>query len=105
MDVVAVVPGELLVLRGRLSLRTVAPVREVLHAGLRSGSGDLVLDLRGVEACDTAGLALLLAVHRLALARDRRLVLAAVPPVVARALLRSRLQRVLVVRERAGALV
>jgi len=105
VDVVVVVPGELLVLRGRLSLRSVAAVREVLHTGLRAGSGELVLDLRGVEACDTAGLALLLSVHRLALARDRRLVLAAVPPAVARALLRSRLQRVLVVRERAGALV
>jgi len=105
VDVMSVVPGELLALDGRLSLRTVASVREVLHAGVRDGAGDLVLDLHAVQACDTAGLALLLSVHRLAAASGRRLVLTGVPPVVTRALLRSRLHRVLTVRERTAALV
>ena len=105
MDVVTVVPGELLALDGRLSLRTVAAVREALQAAVRDGAGELVLDLHAVEACDTAGLAMLLSTHRLAAADGRRLVLTAVPPTVTRALLRSRLHRVLAVRERAAALV
>jgi anti-anti-sigma factor len=98
VDVQVVVPGEQLHLGGRLSLRGLAGARDAVHAALRAGTGPLVLDLSQVTACDTAGLAMLLSAHRTAAAHGRRLELAALSPAVARALLRTRLHRVLDVR-------
>ncbi|SDQ73721.1 STAS domain-containing protein [Quadrisphaera sp. DSM 44207] len=95
MDVLPLVPGQLLRLRGRLSLRAVASAREAVHEAIGAGTGVLVLDLSCVPACDTAGLAMLLTAHRIAERRGRRLELAGVGSAVARALLRSRLHRVL----------
>lgn len=42
----------------------------------------LILDLRGVETCDAAGVQLLLAAHRSAVAAGKSLVVAAAAPVV-----------------------
>ena len=98
MDVVAEVPGQLLGLHGRLSSGAVPRAREAVHSAIAAGTGPLVVDLSAVPACDTAGLAMLLTAHRVAVRSGRRLELTGPTPPVTRALLRSRLHRVLHVR-------
>ncbi|MDQ1687745.1 MAG: hypothetical protein QOK42_720 [Frankiaceae bacterium] len=81
--------------RGRLDVSTVADVRELLHAAVDHGVGDLHCDLTDLELVDATGLGLLLGTHRRAGRVGRRLVLHAVPPRVHRLLLATRLDRVL----------
>jgi anti-anti-sigma factor len=95
MDVDVVRPGSSLALNGRLGAATVADVRAVLTAATDAGSGDLVVDLRGVELVDATGLGLLVGVHRRADRQGRRLVLQGVPERIERLLLATRLHRVL----------
>lgn len=80
---------------GRLDRRSVAEVREAVHAALERGQGDLLLDLTDVEITDAAGLGLLVGAHRRAQRLGRRLVLRGVSPRLARLLLATRLHRVL----------
>ncbi len=87
----------------RVDATTVADARRELHTAIEVGRGDLVVDLGGVAVLDAAGLGMLVAAHRRAAAADRRLVLRAVPPPVARLLAMTRLHRVLHV-ERSPAL-
>ncbi|MEP6464632.1 MAG: STAS domain-containing protein [Frankiaceae bacterium] len=88
-------PGRVVVLRGRLDVSTVSDVRSVLHAAVDAGSGDLLLDLSGVDLVDATGLGVLVGTHRRATLAGRRLVLCDVPPRLSRLLLRTRLHRVL----------
>ena len=81
--------------RGRLDVSTVADVRDLLHAAVDHGTGDLHCDLTDLELVDATGLGLLLGTHRRAGRAGRRLVLHAVPPRVHRLLLATRLDRVL----------
>lgn len=85
--------------RGRLDVSTVADVREVLHAAVDHGAGDLHCDLTDLELVDATGLGLLLGTHRRAGRAGRRLVLHAVPPRVHRLLLATRLDRVLTLED------
>jgi anti-anti-sigma factor len=87
--------GQLLVLRGRLDVRVTADVRPALARALGAGSGALVLDVRALEGVDATGLGVLLGAHRGAGRVGRTLVLRDVPPPLARALARTRLDRVL----------
>lgn len=90
-------PGSLVSVSGRLSAATVADLRAVLVAAAENGSGDLVLDLGGVQIIDASGLGVLVGAHRLAERRERRLVLRNVPERVERLLVATRLNRILAV--------
>lgn len=91
-------PGALLQLSGRLDVHAAADVRLALHDAVEHGAGDLVLDVRAVHALDATGLGVLVGAHRHAGRAGRTLVLLDVPPVLARLLLVTRLDRVLQVR-------
>ncbi len=88
-------PGRLLVLDGRLDVHEAADVRMLLVEAVAAGTGELVVDLSAVTALDATGLGVLVGAHRRAQRAGRLLVLRDVPPVVARLLLLTRLDRVL----------
>lgn len=90
-------PGTVVAVSGRLFASTVAELREVLVAAAETGQGDVVVDLAGVEIIDASGLGVLVGAHRLAMRRGRQLVLRNVPPRIERALVATRLNRVLAV--------
>jgi anti-anti-sigma factor len=102
MDVRVICPGSALALSGRLGAATVADVRAALTEAADCGTGDLYVDLHGVELVDATGLGLLVGTHRRTDRLGRRLVLQRVPERIERLLLATRLHRVLVV-ERSGA--
>ena len=87
--------GHVLVLRGRLDVRVTADVRLALADAVAHGSGDLVLDVSALDGVDATGLGVLVGAHRRAGRSGRSLVLRDVPPSLSRALLRTRLARVL----------
>ena len=88
-------PGQVLALRGRLDVRVTADVRLELAAAVDAGSGPLLLDVAALEGVDATGLGVLVGAHRRAGRAGRALVLRDVPPTLARALLLTRLDRVL----------
>ncbi len=88
---------QMIVLSGALNCRTAADVRDVLHRAIDAGCGDLVVDLRGVDAVDSTGLGLLVGAHRRAGRCGRQLVLRGVPPTLNRLLVMTRLHRILAV--------
>ena len=87
--------GHVLVLRGRLDVRVTADVRLALAEAVGQGSGDLVVDVAALDGIDATGLGVLVGAHRRAGRAGRSLVLRDVPPSLARALLLTRLDRVL----------
>jgi anti-anti-sigma factor len=87
--------GDLVVISGALESATAADAREALHEAVDRGSGDLVVDLRGVDHIDATGLGVLVGAHRRAQRVERRLVLRAVPPRIHRLLMVTRLNRVI----------
>ena len=87
--------GQVLVLRGRLDVRVTADVRLALAAAVADGSGELVVDVRGLGSVDATGLGVLVGAHRRAGRVGRTLVLRDVPPSLARVLFLTRLDRVL----------
>jgi anti-anti-sigma factor len=95
-------PGAVVVVTGRLSAATVADLRSALAAAADCGSGDLILDVGGVEIIDASGLGVLIGAHRLAERRDRRLVLRNVPARIVRLLAATRLNRILAIEPAAG---
>lgn len=90
-------PGMTVSVSGKLGASTVAEVRQVLMAAAENGTGDLVVDLGGVERIDASGLGVLVGAHRLAMRRERRLVLRNVPACIERLLAATRLNRVLAI--------
>ena len=88
-------PGQVLVLRGRLDVTVTADVRLALAAAVSAGTGQLVLDVAELEGVDATGLGVLVGAHRRAGREGRVVVLRDVPPVVARVLFLTRLDRVL----------
>jgi anti-anti-sigma factor len=80
---------------GRLDVRGAAAAREALHGAVSDGSGELVVDLSGVELLDATGLGVLVGTHRRARAAGRRLVLRDAPPRVARLLALTRIDRII----------
>jgi anti-sigma B factor antagonist len=93
--VVDVARGYELALSGRLDVSAVAEVRAALHQAIDCGTGDLVVDLSGVELLDATGLGVLLGADRRAKQVDRRIVLRDASPRVLRILRVTRLHRVL----------
>ena len=86
--------GQLLVLRGRLDVRVTADVRLALADAVAAGSGELVVDVAGLDGVDATGLGVLVGAHRGAGRAGRTLVLRDVPPQLARAMFLTRLDRV-----------
>jgi anti-sigma B factor antagonist len=97
------VPGSLLSLTGRLSAVTVADVRAALVDAIGCGTGNLVVDINGVQLVDASGLGVLVGAHRLALRNERRLVLRGVPPRIERLLAVTHLNRVMTLEPAAPA--
>ena len=93
--VVDVTAGAELALTGRLDVSSVADVRAALHDAIDHGTGDLVVDLSGVELIDATGLGVLLGADRRAKQQGRRIVLRDAAPRVRRILRVTRLHRVL----------
>ncbi|GMA20265.1 STAS domain-containing protein [Arsenicicoccus piscis] len=89
------VPGQEVLVRGRLDVRSVAEVRDALHRVLLSGRGDLLIHLAEAEVHDSSGLAVVVSVHRRAVALERRLVVVDATPRLERLVRGSRLHRVL----------
>jgi len=98
MEITAERPGCQLAAAGVVDIGSVAALRSALCAAVDEGDGDLVVDCSALLLADSTGLGALLAVHRRAQRAGRRLVLAAVPPTLARLLWVSRLSRILVVQ-------
>lgn len=88
-------PGALVSLHGRLDVVAAADARLALADAVDAGTGELVLDLVGLESVDATGLGVLLGAHRRAQRAGRSLVLRSVPDRVGRLLLITRLDRVL----------
>lgn len=82
-------------LTGRLDVHVAADVRLALAEAVDAGSGDLVVDLAGLEAVDATGLGVLVGAHRRAQRAGRTLILEGVPAPVGRLLLVTRLDKVL----------
>jgi len=97
MEITVLRPGAVMSLTGRLGAATVADVRIALAEAIERGSGDLVLELSGVELVDATGLGVLVGTHRRADRAGRRLVLRGVPERIDRLLFATRLHRVLAV--------
>ena len=95
MRIAVVRPGGEVCLEGRLDVTSVSDVRLVLHDALERGSGELVVDLAGVELVDATGLGVLVGVHRRAQRAGRVVVLRDPPDRVRRVLFMTRLDRVL----------
>lgn len=87
--------GSVLTLAGRLDVHAAADVRLALAAAVDAGTGELVLDLAGLESVDATGLGVLVGAHRRAQRAGRTLVLADVPDQVGRLLFLTRLDKVL----------
>jgi anti-anti-sigma factor len=97
--VVSVASGREIALDGRLDVRSVSDVRAALYAAIDAGTGDLVVDVSGVETIDATGLGMLLGADRRAKLAGRRVVLRDAGPRVIRLLRATRLHRVLTVDE------
>jgi anti-anti-sigma factor len=78
-----------------LDVRSVAEVRDALHAAIDAGDGDLVVDVSGVELVDAAGLGVLVGADRRARRAGRRVVLLDAGPRLRLILRATRLHRVL----------
>jgi anti-sigma B factor antagonist len=90
-------PGAEVDLVGRLDARTTSSVRDMLHACVDEGEGDLLLHVGSLEIWDSAGLGVLVGAHRRARRAGRRVVLTDVPPRHLRLLKATRLHRLFVV--------
>jgi len=86
------------VMPARLDVTTGAHVREALSIALDGALDDVVVDCSELEVLDAVGLGVIVATHRRAVSRDRRLVLLGVRPPVLRLLAVTRLHRVLHVK-------
>ncbi|MDP9418417.1 MAG: STAS domain-containing protein [Actinomycetota bacterium] len=86
-------------LSGRLDVRSVADVRQALHAAVDEGPGDVVVDLAELDVTDASGIGVLVGAHRRAGRLGRRLVLRRVPPRMQRLLTVTKLHRILLVEE------
>ncbi|MDQ1618897.1 MAG: hypothetical protein QOE19_1466 [Actinomycetota bacterium] len=99
--VISIASGCELAVSGRLDVHQAPDVRAALHAAIDGGTGDLVVDLSGVELVDATGLGVLVGAHRRAAGVNRRMVLRDAAPRLNRILRATRLHRVLTLETRA----
>jgi anti-sigma B factor antagonist len=78
-----------------LDVRSVSAVRAALTAAQEAASGDVILDMAGLEVIDAAGLGLLAAAHVRAERSGQRLILRNCSKELRRVLAVTRLNRVL----------
>ncbi len=71
-------PGAHLRLAGRLDARNASTVRTALHEAVDAGTGELVIEMGGLEIWDGTGLGVLVGAGRRAQRTGRRLVLTGV---------------------------
>jgi anti-sigma B factor antagonist len=71
---------------GELDMSTAPDLTDVLAAAIEGGEANLVLDLAGLEFCDSAGLAVFVGAHNRLHSTGRRLVVAGPTEAVARVL-------------------
>jgi anti-anti-sigma factor len=83
--------------RGRVFHDTIAPLARVLEPLLGADRPRVVLDLSGVDICDSSGLNLLVASHHAAARRNGWLRLAGLRPMVRRVVEITNLTRVLAI--------
>ena len=95
--VVSVASGCEIALTGRLDVHAVAEVRDMLQAAVDAGSGDLVVDVAGVELVDITGLGVLVGADRRAKLAGRRIVLQGAGSRLLRLLRATGLHRVLTI--------
>jgi anti-anti-sigma factor len=100
--VVNVASGYELAVSGRVDMHTASDVRDALHAAIDAGTGDLVVDVSGVDLIDMTGLGVLIGAHRRAVLANRRVVLRDASPRMLRILRMTRLHRVLTVETTAA---
>ena len=87
--------GSTLVLSGALDLRCSAELRHLLYTMLAETTGDLHVDIDGVESVDLTTLKLLAVANRVALRDRRRVILRGGTPGVRRLLHLSHLRQML----------
>lgn len=87
-----VVDGSVMVLSGQLDVRCISVLREALYDQLESCSGDVALDVSGVESVDLPVLRMIAVASRMAARGGRRLMLRGCPAVVRRMLHLSHLR-------------
>ncbi len=87
---------------GRFDGSTVPLVRSALHAAVHTGDGDVLLDISGVDWIDVPALALLADTQRRLRARGRQLRLRGCEPRVRRALVVTRLSRLIAIEREHG---
>ncbi|MFE9484273.1 STAS domain-containing protein [Streptomyces spororaveus] len=73
-------------LSGELDLYTAEQVEPRLHELARAGHRNLILDLRGLSFCDSAGIDLFIRLNRRCRASGTRLLLCDVPPPVVKSM-------------------
>jgi anti-sigma B factor antagonist len=95
--VVSIASGHELALSGRVDMQNAGDIREAIHAALDAGTGDLYVDVSGVDLVDPTGLGVLVGAHRRARQLDRRIVLTKAGPNFLRILRMTRLHKVLAV--------
>jgi anti-anti-sigma factor len=91
--------GQQVSITGRIDVRTVPDVRQILHEIVDDGSGDVLLDLSRAEIGDATALGMIVESYRRARRRARRISITAMTPRTARLLRGARLDRALVGRE------
>jgi anti-anti-sigma factor len=82
----AVAPSGAVVVRGEIDLETGPSLESALTEAVRHGTGDLVVDLSGVDFMDSAGLNVFVRTYKHLVGQDRRLVVRGPSPVVRRIL-------------------
>lgn len=95
MDVTA--HDRTIVLHGPFDVRSTAEVRDVLYSRIERTSGDLVIDLAGVEVIDATALRVLAAASKLMERDGRGLILRGCSPALRRIITLTRLRRLVTV--------
>jgi anti-sigma B factor antagonist len=103
MRATTLVPGQLVVLTGRLDVLGAGAARDALHVAVAAGADELVVDLSGVELLDATGLGVLVGTHRRARLAGRRLVLRDATPRVSRLFTLTRIDRIIAIEQTAAA--
>jgi anti-sigma B factor antagonist len=93
------VPGQRIRIVGSIDAASVGGVRAGLHDAVDLGTGELIVELGGLELGDATGLGALLGAHRRANRAGRTMVLTDVPIALQRILAYTRLGRVLAIRD------